>query len=91
MTQNERLKTLAIDAEGVQNACNLPGVLHGAAAAAVELRAILEMPGSTLDRSTGAVNRHPVMRAWAHKIADLSGLYVTGYPADELRAIKAAA
>ena len=37
-----------------------------------------------------SVNRHPIMRAWAHKIADFSGLDVSGYPFEELRLILAA-
>lgn len=78
------IKELAHDAETVQNACNLSGILHGAADAMTELRRLA--PGL----STGAYNHHPIMRAWAHKIADLSGLSVDGYPADELRAIIAA-
>lgn len=78
------IKQLAKDAEDVQNACNLSGVLHGAAAAMGALREVL--PGM----STGAYNRHPIMRAWAHKIADLSGLDVGGSPAEELRLILAA-
>lgn len=76
------IKQLAKDAEDVQNGCNLSGILHGAATAATELRAVLG-PAT----STGAVNRHPIMRAWAHKIADLAGLESYGYPAEELRLI----
>lgn len=75
------IKQLTREVEDVQNACNLSGVLHGAAAAAVSLRAVLP------SMSTGGINRHPIMRAWAYKIGDLSGLFEVDvkYPTDELR------
>lgn len=78
------IKELAREVAEIQNASNLSGVLHGAAAAIVELRDAL--PGL----STGAYNRHPIMRAWSSKIADLSGNYMGNYPADELAMILAA-
>ena len=73
------LKDLARDVEEAQSACNLSGVLLSAHEAAAALLKILLI--------TGEVNRHCIMRAWASKIADLTGNYDGAYPLEELRAI----
>ena len=78
------LKDLVQDVERAQNGCNLSGILHSAAAAIIELRAV--MPSA----STTTINNHPIMRAWSSKIADLSGNYDGAYPLEALRAILSA-
>jgi hypothetical protein len=77
------MRDLVKEAIDVQDACNLAGVLLGAHNAARELRALL--PAA----DTGFINRHPVMRAWACKIADLSGNYDGAYPLEELSELRA--
>lgn len=60
---------LAREAYIVQDACNLSGVLLGAARAVLELREIASAEG----KSWEWVDHHPVMCLWADKIAHLTG------------------
>jgi hypothetical protein len=62
------LSELAQEALDVQNACNLSGVVHGWSRAISDLRKL--MP--TAD--TEAINRHPINKLWADKVADLAGV-----------------
>jgi hypothetical protein len=62
------LKDLATEALQVQDACNLSGVVLSWSKAIRELREI--MPTA----STDTINRHPINKMWASKVADLTGM-----------------
>lgn len=81
--KQKTMAELLQDVERAQNGCNLSGILQSAAAAIKDLREIL--PAA----DTGVINRHPIMRAWASKIADLSGNPDGAYPLAELNEIRA--
>ena len=57
------IKELAIEAIGVQNACNLQAVINGMAQANKDLRAQM---------SWDEADRHPIMLLWLDKIAHLT-------------------
>jgi hypothetical protein len=59
---------LATEALGVQDACNLTGVLHGFARSLARLRVLLGEPG------TVRLNQHPIAKLWADKVAQLAGV-----------------
>jgi hypothetical protein len=63
------LAELAVEAIGVQDACNLSGVVLSFGRVVVRLRELL--PEST---STRDINQHPIAQAWADKIASLAGV-----------------
>jgi hypothetical protein len=69
-TDTRTMADLAREALQVQDACNLSGVVLSFGRAVCRLRHLLEEQGNG---GTLAVNRHPICKAWASKIADLSG------------------
>jgi hypothetical protein len=64
------LAQLAQEALDVQGACNLSGVVLGWGRAITELRRNLPQLG------TDEINRHPINRLWADKVAHLTGTQV---------------
>ncbi len=62
------LKELAQDALGVQNACNLSGVVISFAQVIKDLKENLPKAGSD------EINQHPIVRLWVDKLASLTGL-----------------
>jgi hypothetical protein len=72
MSYSETLRKLAQDALDVQNACNLGGVLEGFVRAKEALCGLPENTG------TGWLRNHPVMVAWADKVASLTGVQELG-------------
>ena len=69
------IKDLAKDAEAVQNACNLSGVVHSFSKACSYLR--LLMNESPEGFSQEAFHSHPIIRAWVSKIQSLTGEMTT--------------
>ncbi len=63
-------KELAAEALGVQDACNLSGVVVSFSNAIREVRARMEQEGKG---STDNINRHPICMLFADKISDLTG------------------
>ena len=61
------IKQLAQEALDVQDACNLSGVVGSFKAA------LSDLWGQPDCKGTDWVNRHPVSRLWADKIAHLTG------------------
>ncbi len=67
------IKTLAREAIGIQNACNLSGLVHGWSRAVTNLReALEEETGKVI--STEEFNQHPINVLWASKLSDLAGI-----------------
>lgn len=64
------LPELAQEVLAVQDACNLSGVVHSWSRAISSLRELMPTAG------TEAINRHPINKLWAAKVADLTGLGV---------------
>lgn len=64
------LKDLARNALDVQDACNLSGVVHSFSRDITRLRALLS---AEPDFSTDKLNRHPICKLYADKIAHLTG------------------
>ena len=60
------IKELAQEAIGVQDACNLSGLVHGWSKAITELRE--QCPGA----GTDTINTHPINVMWASKCRDLA-------------------
>ncbi len=79
------MQDLVKNALGVQDACNLSGVVHDFSRDISRLRALLEAQAEHGQRfSTDRVNRHPVCVLYSSKIAALSGSevpinFVTAY------------
>jgi hypothetical protein len=63
-------RAMAEEALGVQNACNLSGVVHSFSTIITEVRTRLEAEGKG---GTDAVNTHPVCILFADKVAHLTG------------------
>lgn len=61
------LSELAQQVLDVQDACNLSGVVHSWSEAITNLRELMPTAG------TDTINRHPINRLWADKVADLTG------------------
>jgi hypothetical protein len=70
MSDGKTMAELAREALGVQNACNLSGVVHGMYQAVCRLRTLLEAEGKG---GNDELHRHPVALLWADKIASLTG------------------
>lgn len=62
------LPELAQQVLDVQDACNLSGVVHAWSAAITNLRELMPTAG------TDAINRHPINKLWADKVAQLAGV-----------------
>lgn len=65
------MRDLANEAIRVQDACNLSGVVLSFGKTILRLRALLREKGTD---STEDVNTHPISKAWASKIHDLTQL-----------------
>lgn len=61
------LPELAQQVLDVQDACNLSGVVHAWSAAITNLRELMPTAG------TEVINRHPINKLWADKVAHLTG------------------
>lgn len=61
------LPELAQQVLDVQDACNLSGVVHAWSRAITNLRELMPTAG------TDALNRHPINKLWADKVAHLTG------------------
>jgi hypothetical protein len=64
------INELAKEALGVQDACNLTGVLHSYSRAMTDLREIARAEGW---ESTDKLNTHPVAVLYSSKISSLTG------------------
>lgn len=74
------IQELAQEALDVQNACNLSGVIHRWSDVISDLWSIAQESS----RGTEWVNRHPINKAFASKVGDLSGLDIGPFPLGEL-------
>lgn len=68
---NERMAEHCRKAREVQDACNLSGVVHSLKDAMSDLWAMAR----ALGKGTDWVNKHPVCRLYASKIAHLTGMF----------------
>ena len=68
---SEKIRQLALEAEHVQDACNMCGLSKRFAQVVQELSDELRRLG--LYQGTDQINRHPITQAWASKIHDLAG------------------
>ena len=74
MNDNRTMAQLAAEAEAVQSACNLSGVVHGFSRSISRLRELLPNAG------TDEINSHPICILWADKIAHLTGTQTSTDP-----------
>jgi hypothetical protein len=81
------LREAAQTAIDVQNACNLSGVLASFHSIVSD---VICPEARRLGQGTDFVNRHPIVRVFLAKLADLNGL-VYDWPADAFAAVESIA
>lgn len=79
------LQQLAQEVLDVQDACNLSGVVLAWGRSISELRSLLD------DKSTDAINKHPINVMWASKVESLTRCDYTGVLSDSITEVAALA